>query len=408
MKRRAFVSGGLVSAPALLLSQQRASGDLAGGGQAPAATEGGAAAPVTTTGFESPGIVTGNLPVFFENLKADLTYPLAWGNSRIRNFADWRRAARAKVDELLFCPPDHTPFAPEVLAERDRGTYVEQTITFNITRYSRVRALLLVPHGSGPFPAALMLHDHGSKFDIGKEKLIEPADETKLASAQAWAERCFGGRFIGNDLAARGYAVLAVDALGWGDRSGLVYDGQQALASNLYNLGSSLAGLMAREDERAARFLATVRGVDRRRVTAVGFSMGSFRAWQVAALTDAVSAAVCVCWMTTNNGMMVPGNNTLRGQSAFHMLHPGLRRYLDIPDVASIAAPKPMLFYNGELDTLFPVDGVRAAYDRMATVWDSRRAGDRLHTRLWPGLGHIFNPQMQAEAFAWLDGWVRP
>ena len=61
---------------------------------------------------------------------------------------------------------------------------------------------------------------------------------------------------LGDELARRGYVVLAVDALGWGDRGPTTYEEQQALASNLYNLGSSLAGLMAREDVRAAGFLA--------------------------------------------------------------------------------------------------------------------------------------------------------
>jgi hypothetical protein len=38
----------------------------------------------------------------------------------------------------------------------------------------------------------LLLHDHGSKFDIGKEKLVRPwHDDTRLASAQAWADTYF-------------------------------------------------------------------------------------------------------------------------------------------------------------------------------------------------------------------------
>jgi dienelactone hydrolase len=256
----------------------------------------------------------------------------------------------------------------------------------------------------GPHPAVLLLHDHGAKFDIGKEKLIRPwYDDARLASAQEWVNKYFSGRFVGDELAARGYVVLSVDAIGWGDRSGMTYEGQQALASNFLNLGSSLAGLMAREDVRAADLLAGLPEVDTTRVAALGFSMGAYRAWQVAALTDRVRAAVAVCWMTELKHMMVPGNNTLRGQSAYFMLHPGLYRYLDIPDVASIAAPKPLLCFNGETDTLFSVAGVRAAYDRLRAVWRSQHRGERLVTKLWPGLGHVFVQDMQDEAFGWLD-----
>jgi acetyl esterase/lipase len=175
------------------------------------------------------------------------------------------------------------------------------------------------------------------------------------------------------------------------------------LASNLFNLGSSTAGLMAREDARAAALLATLPEVDPRRIAAVGFSMGGYRAWQVAALTHHIAATVSACWMTGLKEMMVPGNNTLRGQSAFYMLHPGLYRHLDIPDVASLAAPRPMYLTGGDLDPLFTAEGVAVAYSKIARVYAAQRAAARLRTRTWPGLGHVFTAEMQDEAFTWLD-----
>ncbi|MEV5428646.1 dienelactone hydrolase family protein [Streptomyces sp. NPDC052701] len=351
------------------------------------------------------GLVGGNLPGFHAVLKDELTFPLAWGTSPVRDFRAWRRAARATVEEhLLVGRQDGTPYAPEYTGLSRGDGYTRELVTVSLTRYERVRGALLTPRGPGPFPAVLLLHDHGARFDIGKEKLVRPwYDDTRLASARAWADRCFSGRFVGDELARRGHVVLCLDALGWGDRGPVAYDQQQALASNLHHLGSSLAGLMAREDERAAAFLAGLDRVDRRRVAAVGFSMGAYRAWQTAALSDHVAAAASVCWMTGLKEMMVPGNNTLRGHSAYCTLHPGLARHLDIPDVASIAAPRPMLFFHGGRDPLFPADGVRVAHDRLRAVWRSRHAGERLRLKTWPDLGHVFTDRMQDEVFAWLD-----
>ncbi|SDS28106.1 dienelactone hydrolase family protein [Actinoplanes derwentensis] len=372
-------------------------------------------------GFEGPSVIDGNLPVFYERLRDELTFPLGWsrtvgkdaaGNQAAGSRAggsqaagrDWKRRARATVEEHLQQGPERAAFAPEVIDEQAAAGYRRRQIVFNVTRHSRVRATMLIPDGAGPFPAALLLHDHGARFDIGKEKLIEPwYDETRRASASAWATKYFSGRFVGDQLAARGYVVLAVDALGWGDRGGLTYEGQQALASNLFNLGSSPAGLMAREDARAAALLATLPEVDPRRIAAVGFSMGGYRAWQVAALSDHIAATVSVCWMTGLKEMMVPGNNTLRGQSAFYMLHPGLYRHLDIPDVAGIAAPRPMFVMGGELDPLFTAEGIAVAYRKLALIWSAQRASRNLRTKTWPGLGHIFTAEMQDEAFSWLD-----
>ncbi|MDQ8023956.1 MAG: alpha/beta fold hydrolase [Moraxellaceae bacterium] len=353
-------------------------------------------------GIDSP---ERSLPVFYEALRDRMQFRLGWHDG-VKDPVAWRTAGLAKARELML--PDGVPDKPfdaRVVDEIDRGSYVARKVEFNISAESRVLAMLLVPKGNGPFPAALFLHDHGSKFDIGKEKFVQTwGDEARLKSSKEWADKFFSGRFPGDELARRGYVVMSFDALGWGDRAVPDFrtDSQQALAANLFNLGTSFAGIIAQEDVRASQFLAAQDMVDRKRVAAVGFSMGAFRAWQLAALSDAVTAAVVDNWMATMQGLMVPGNNQLKGQSAFSMLHPGVGRYLDYPDVAALAAPKPMLFYAGEQDGLFPVESVKTAFGKMHKVWQANAAADRLETRIWP-LGHVFVKEQQDAAFDWLD-----
>lgn len=359
--------------------------------------------PMDESAYQTPG-VRDYLPAFRDQLADRLVFPMSWLSGRYRDFNAWRKSARKKVMECLLAPPPAAPFNPNVIAEQDRGSYVARKVALNLTGDSRVLALMVVPKGKGPFPAVLLLHDHGAKFDIGKEKVIRPWDEPeeRLQSAKAWVDQCYGGQWLGDELAKRGYVCFATDMLNWSDRAGAGYEGQQALASTLFHLGMSHAGLIAYEDLRAAEFLATQSQVDSKRVAAMGLSVGSFRTWQVAALSDRIAAGVAICWMATVKGLMVPGNNQTRGQSSFTMIHPGLFNYLDYPDVASLACPKPMLFYNGEQDVLFPVPSVRDAYAKMRKVWESQGAGDRLVTKLWD-VPHVFNRQMQDEAFEWLD-----
>lgn len=355
--------------------------------------------------------VIGNMPTFYSEVKAALTYPLAWGNAPTKDFAEWRTEARAQLlDCMSPAPPAADDYDVEVLEVEQREGYVAQKIMLNLSAWSRVTAYLLVPDGGGRHPAVLLLHDHGAHFTIGKEKMVRPfgVSEEIVEDARKWAEKHFEGRFFGDYLAANGYVVLAVDAILWGDRGrkeGALYDAQQALSANLLQMGMSLGGLIAWDDVRSAEFLASLPCVDSDRVGAMGFSMGAHRAWMTAAATDAVKAAASVCWMCTTDSLMTMTNNQNKGGSAYTMIIPGIRRYLDYPHVASIACPKPMLFINGSRDKLFPVDGVRDAYIDMQQVWDSQGVSDRFETCIYD-VPHSCGRTIQEHVLKFFDRYL--
>lgn len=312
----------------------------------------------------------------------------------------WQASGLRLVQDLALPDLPEPDFAPVLLGEEDRGDHVARQLRLTLTEGMEAEALLLLPKGDGPFPAVLALHDHGSEFRIGKEKCIAPLAGPHPV-AEAWMQRFFGGQSPGLALVRRGFVVLSVDALGWGGRQGNGYEAQQALAANLMAIGLTPAGVMAWEDRRAAAFLADLPQVDARRIGAVGFSLGGFRAWQVAALSPHVSAAVSIGWMASLPGLLVPGNNQLRGQSAFWMTHPLLFRHLDLPDIAGLAAPKPLWAEVGRDDPLFPPAAVTEAFAKLAEIWQARGAEVCLELHR-PAGGHSFLPDRQALAFAWL------
>lgn len=343
------------------------------------------------------GIDASNRPLFMDRLRAG-GFARAWAGEP---FAAWREGARAAFESLLpRLPAGWRPTPPAGAAASTRDGLVAERLVVD-GPWCPIPALGLRPAGPGPFPAVLLLHDHGSRFDIGKEKLVPPAeDPARLASAGEWAGRFYGGRFVGEALARRGFLVLCADALGWGERAGNGYEAQQALASNLMLAGASLAGVIAREDMAAAQSLAL--RPDVRGVAALGFSLGGFRAWQVAALVETVAATVAVNWMATLEGVTREGNNQLRGQSAFTMTHPGAAALFDYPDMAGLAAPRPLLLYAGAQDALFPIDSVDAALARMGALWDAAGVPDALASKVWPG-GHAYGVEAQDESFSWLE-----
>lgn len=357
--------------------------------------------------------VTGNMPVFYQQMKQQLTYPLAWGKAEEKDFAKWKAQARHVLAECMQnLQPAPKAYAMEVTDREQRDGYEARKIRFNLSEWSRVPAYLLVPEGEGPFPAIVLLHDHGAHFSIGKEKMVRPfhvAPEV-MEDADQWASQCYDGQYVGDYLARHGYVVLAVDALFWGERGrkeGTSYDAQQALASNFLQMGASWGAFINVDDMRSAEFLASLPFVDKERVGSLGFSMGAYRSWMLAALTDVVRASASICWMNTTEHLMTLTNNQNKGGSAYAMLVPALRRYLDYPHVASIACPKPTLFFNGTQDKLFPIEGVRDAYQEMEAVWQSQGASDRLVTKLWDEK-HFFNKEMQKETLEFFDRWLKP
>lgn len=401
-----------------------------------------------------------NMPLFFSQLKEQLTFPWAWQNkaketdtnTKAMPFDEWRNEARRQIfGTMQIAPPAPDSYDYEVIAREQRDGYEALKIRFNINKWEKTTAYLLVPKESQPLPTSpkgrgaanasagskqskkaksrnglaqqdkeqrfagvLMLHDHGAHFAIGKEKMVKPfdVDSIILKDADDWVKACYDDRYVGDELAKAGYVVLSIDALFWGDRSRIedrkdiakalstkdlkqkTYDTQQALSANLLQMGTSWGAWITWDDMRAAEFLSRLPMVDPERVGCLGFSMGSYRSWMLAALSDAVKASANVCWMNDTDHLMSLENNQNKGGSAYSMLIPGIRNLMDYPHVASLACPKPTLFYNGTRDKLFPVPGVEASYKVMREVWQAQNANDNLVTKIWDEK-HFLNRQMQ-------------
>ena len=361
----------------------------------------------------------GEIPTYVETLKKELTYPMAWGNSPIRNFKKWKKAARAKVFECMMTPPKAAAaWDMEVLGEEQRDGYKAQKIAFNINAYSRITAYLLIPDGKGPFPTVNALHDHGAHLFIGKEKMIRPFftpeeqdSPTKqvlcqeiLDDADAWARQLYDNQYVGDYLAKHGYVVFSADAPMWGERGrkeGVDRNKYDLIAGNMMMLGRDLSAFMTYDDISSTEFLASLPMVDAKRIGCVGCSMGAYRSWMLSALSDRIKAGASICWMITTDAQLTRRFGR-KENGGFANCIPGLRQYLDYPHIASLACPKPMLFINGTKDKLFPVPGVKDAFAEMHKVWKSQGADNLLDTELWE-IPHSCGLKAQEKLLEFLD-----
>lgn len=354
-------------------------------------------------------------------------FPLSFLNPSFTDLELWKREARTKVMSLLqYHPPKCEPQA-EVVEHVDCGDYIREKVYFNTTPDIRVPAYVLVPKdGRAKHPAILCLHDHGAFFAWGKEKLIElPGEHPAL---RKFREQYYGGRSVGNELVKRGYVVMAIDMFYWGERRMLLpgdppsyFDRDQMsvedvaafnkrssaacslLATGVFECGITWAGIMFTDDIRSLDYLASRPEIDPDRIGCCGLSVGGFRSAHLGGLDPRIKAAVAAGWMCSYPAML---QNKLTS-IGFWATVPGLQQSMDLPDVASMHAPLPLMVIQGTQDGLFPWAGVEAAYAKLEAVYAKAGAKERFRGISYDG-PHEFNRAMQDQAFAFLDQWLKP
>jgi dienelactone hydrolase len=175
------------------------------------------------------------------------------------------------------------------------------------------------------------------------------------------------------------------------------------VGTGLFEAGITWAGVMFTDDVRTVDYLVTRPEVDPERIGCCGLSVGGFRSAHLAGLDPRIKAAVVVGWMSTYREML-PSHLTSIGPMK---IVPGLYQHMDLPDVVSMHCPGALMIINGTQDALFPMEGVRAALDKVARVYAKAGVPERFEGVLYDG-PHEFNAAMQDKAFAWLDRWLKP
>lgn len=307
--------------------------------------------------------------------------------------------------------------APEftILELEQREGYTCHLIEYPVGE-DTVSAYLLEPDSKGRHPAVVLLHDHGARFDIGKEKLVKPiktVPEHIRASSAQWVDANFDGQWLGDRFAQEGYVVIAPDAYYWGGRSSpdcqrwsravygsdsadvkvlktRVYEGQRAVYDSLSAKGIIWADKTLKEDEAAADILAGLKSVDPARIGACGWSMGAHRTWLLTAFSPKIKAGSAISWMTMKRLQKY-------NASEYSMLIPVLRDSLDFPDIAFFLEPKPFYFLSGTEDHLFPAWAVDSCYTRMHNLY---KDSDALKTEFFPG-GHHCGEDVQKRVLDW-------
>ena len=343
----------------------------------------------------------------------------------------WRILGRAKMQELLRYSPDPVPLDPVILEKTKKQGYTLYKVSYSLTAFRKTEAYLLIPDGlKEPAPAIVALHDHGGFYYFGKEKIVET--ENQPAVLKEFINQAYGGRTYADELARHGFVVLCPDAFYFGSQkldlntmtdflqndypeikspdenkaieafNHFANRYEEIMARYMFGSGTTWPGVMFHGDRIAVSYLLTRPEADPSRIGCMGLSIGGFRSAHLFALDPRISVCVDAGWMTSYS-MQV--ENHYRHHT-WMIYVPGQLDFLDLPDVASLSVPKPLMIIDCKKDQLYTIDAMKAAADKIGEIYKKAGAPGNFITR-WYDVPHSLNVEMQDDAIQWLEHWMK-
>src|SRR3954452_16877885 len=338
------------------------------------------------------------LPSYISRLANEARVPRDKELATLKNRSSIERRqawARATFQKLIGEFPARTDLNLQVTGSFERPGYKVQQLRYESRPQFFVTANVYVPQGSGPFPGVLFQMGHAADG-----KAYEP-----------YQRAC-------QSLAQLGFAVLAFDPIGQGERVhypqaganttrlASVDDEHSVPGKQLLLVGETCSGFQLWDAIRSLDVLAGQEQVDPKRLASVGQSGGATLSMMLACVDSRLTAVAVMSGNTENfacPGFLSPGsvddaeqNFVASGPLAF-----------DRSDLLYPFAPKPLLISVSEKDffgTYSPnyLMNSRLEFDRLKAVYSILGASENLRWSSTP-LPHGLAYDSRLELYNWLQ-----
>ena len=244
-----------------------------------------------------------------------------------------------------------------------------------------------LPEGEGrkaKHPAMLAIHGHGSHGHhpvAGREDLAGVANAIKNNNYD-----------YGRQLVRQGYVVAVPCLTPFGDRLGKWGSKQDPCADvflRMQILGKTLIGENLRDCLWAIELLARHPAVDAERIGCVGLSYGG----RMTMLTTAVEPRVKAC--VISGALNAMQERVSKPYSCGAQVIPGLLEFGDVPEIASLIAPRHCVWEVGSEDKLIDALWADDILIRQRRAYKALDAADRLIVDRFEG-GHVWHGKVGA------------
>jgi hypothetical protein len=286
-----------------------------------------------------------------------------------RNRIDSREALDIHCDQMrevffeaLGGLPERTELNPVCTGTLNRDGYVVEKIVFESRPGFHVASNLYLPENrDGLVPGVLFFCGHA---DIGK-------------AAGLYQQACI-------DLACDGFAVLAVDPLGQGERHQF-YDPETGeiprrnIAEHTYIghrcilAGENVARYFVWDAIRALDFFTSRPEIDPDRIGATGNSGGGLQTAYLMLADDRLAAAMPCCFITSKEEYMKTG----QAQDAEQIIPGAIQRGPRYDDFLTAFAPRPVRIGAAQSDFLC-IEGTHRSYERACEAYALYDASDAI------------------------------
>jgi dienelactone hydrolase len=310
-----------------------------------------------------------------------------WKNDRVE--------VRETIQKLLGdIPPRPKKLNVKTLLREERNGYIFEKFIIDNEVDSWIHGYLAIPtHIKGKVPVIVGLHGHGSSKD-------------NIFGSSSSTSQDVLALFISN-----GYAVMAIDSYFNGERRGqgpagnlemqeIRADQEMSLFKINLWFGRSLWGLQLRDEQIALDYLMSRPEIDNDRIGVEGMSMGSTRAWWLAALDERIKVVVGIACFTRYKELIE--QRQLRAHGIYYFV-PGMLNHFDTEALMGLIAPRPFLVLTGDSDHGSPLSGIRVLENKLRTVYGLYNKGDNFQSIVYENTGHVFTDEMKIEMLKWFD-----
>jgi cephalosporin-C deacetylase-like acetyl esterase len=237
---------------------------------------------------------------------------------------------KEKIRASIALDRPQASLSPRSLGRTDHGTYTLEKVIYYSEPEVFVPAVLLLPKKQGRHPAALFVNENGK------------------------AEKTLVDRYL-RPLAEAGYVVFSIDPRGMGetdpeapqsskptDFKRFVHDSESGYFHDSIRIGKTVVGMRTVDAMGAVDYLASRPEVDASRISAFGHGMGGLIVLFAGAFDTRIHSVAATGALVSYSAIADSELYTHR----FGAFGPGFLRDFDLPDLASLIAPRPLLLQN--------------------------------------------------------------